>query len=281
MGNALGSAFGGALRLAWRLPAVVVALLVLLLSVTATARWPGVQRRCLRWGAQRLCQAFSVTLPKPLALPPEPCLLVSNHISWLDVVVFAAVLPPEDGTCFLAKQEVGGWPVIGPFARRLGIAFIDRTSKFRSYRALPALGDVLGERPLFFFPEGTTTAGHDFAPLRPMGLALSSRTGASVQPFYLAYLDARGSRTTAPAFVGDDTLLESVLRLARAPAVQVHLETLQALPAGDRKAQARALGAAFRSAAARVREREAASLGGAAEAQLGASAEVASRHRWA
>ena len=281
MGNALGSAFWVGMRLTWRVPAVVLALLVLLLSVTATARWPGPQRRCLRWGARRLCQAFSVTLPEAPTLPSEPALLVSNHISWLDVVVFAAVLPLEARTCFLAKAEVGSWPVIGPFAKGLGMAFIDRTSAFRSYRALPALAEVLGERSLFLFPEGTTTAGDDLAPLKPMGLALSARTGVSVQPFYLAYLDARGARTRAPAFVGDDTLLESVLRLAKAPAVRVHLETLPSLPPEDRKAQARRLSSAFREAASRVRAPGAHCSGRAAQAELGTGTEITSGHRWA
>ncbi|MGB0318665.1 MAG: lysophospholipid acyltransferase family protein, partial [Pseudomonadales bacterium] len=238
-------------RCVLRLPFVLLALLGLLLSVTATARWPSLQRRCLRWGSWTLCQAFSVRLPAPLALPASPQLIVVNHISWLDVVVLSALLPPALETRFLAKAEVGRWPVIGPFARGLGMAFIDRSSAFRSYRALPALAKGLQARSLLFFPEGTTTDGVGVAPLKPMGFELAARAGVPVQPLFLRYFDGAGRLSPAPAFLGDDTLLESVLRLARAPAVAVEVERLPALPAAPRKALARSVEEGLRAAAER------------------------------
>lgn len=234
-----------------RLPWVVITLLGLLLTVTATAGWPRLQRHCLRGGSWALCRAFSVRLPAPLALPSSPQLLVANHISWLDVVVLSALLPPDAGTRFLAKAEVGRWPVIGPFARGLGMAFMDRTSAFRSYRALPALGEGLRARPLLFFPEGTTTGGEGIAPLKPMGFELAARTGVPVQPLFLRYRDGAGHLSRAPAFLGDDTLLESVLRLARAPAVEVEVTVLPALSAAPRKTLARTVEEGFRAVAAR------------------------------
>ena len=238
-------------RCVLRLPFVLLALLGLLLSVTATARWPSLQRRCLRWGSWTLCQAFSVRLPAPLALPASPQLIVVNHISWLDVVVLSALLPPALETRFLAKAEVGRWPVIGPFARGLGMAFIDRSSAFRSYRALPALAKGLQARSLLFFPEGTTTDGVGVAPLKPMGFELAVRAGVPVQPLFLRYFDGAGRLSPAPAFLGDDTLLESVLRLARAPAVAVEVERLPALPAAPRKALARSVEEGLRGVAER------------------------------
>ena len=238
-------------RCVLRLPFVLLALLGLLLSVTATARWPSLQRRCLRWGSWTLCQAFSVRLPAPLALPASPQLIVVNHISWLDVVVLSALLPPALETRFLAKAEVGRWPVIGPFARGLGMAFIDRSSAFRSYRALPALAKGLQARSLLFFPEGTTTDGVGVAPLKPMGFELAARTGIPVQPLFLRYRDGTGRLSRAPAFLGDDTLLESVLRLACAPAVTVEVERLSALPAAPRKALARSVEEGLRGVAER------------------------------
>jgi len=236
-------------RCVLRLPFVVLTLLGLLLSVSVTARWPGLQRQCLRRGSWALCQAFSVRLPAPLTLPASPQLIVANHISWLDVVVLSALLPPAAGTCFLAKAEVARWPVIGAFARGLGMAFIDRTSAFRSYRALPSLAEGLRARSLLFFPEGTTTDGEGIAPLKPMGFELSARTGVPVQPLFLRYRDGAGRLSRAPAFLGDDTLLESVLRLACAPALAVEVEVLPALPAAPRKRLAHSVSANLRAMA--------------------------------
>lgn len=238
-------------RCVQRLPLVVITLLGLLLSVTVAARWPGLQRQCLRWGSWALCQAFSVRLPAPLGLPSSPQLIVANHISWLDVVVLSALLPPAAGTCFLAKAEVARWPVIGAFARGLGMAFIDRTSAFKSYRALPALAEGLRVRSLLFFPEGTTTGGEGIAPLKPMGFELAARTGIPVQPLFLRYRDGAGRLSQAPAFLGDATLLESVLRLALAPAVRVEVEVLPALSAAPRKRLAHSVAASFGAVAER------------------------------
>ena len=234
-----------------RLPFVLITLLGLLLTVTATARWPSLQRRCLRWGSWALYQAFSVRLPAPLDLPASPQLIVANHISWLDVVVLSALLPPAAGTCFLAKAEVARWPVIGAFARGLGMAFIDRTSAFRSYRSLPALAAGLRTHSLLFFPEGTTTDGEGIAPLKPMGFELAARTGVPVQPLFLRYRDGTGRLSRAPAFLGDDTLLESVLRLASAPGVSVDVEVLPALSAAPRKRLAHSVAASFTAVAER------------------------------
>jgi 1-acyl-sn-glycerol-3-phosphate acyltransferase len=238
-------------RCVLRLPFVVLTLLGLLLSVSVTARWPGLQRQCLRRGSWALCQAFSVRLPAPLTLPASPQLIVANHISWLDVVVLSALLPPAAGTCFLAKAEVARWPVIGAFARGLGMAFIDRTSAFRSYRALPSLAEGLRARSLLLFPEGTTTDGAGIAPLKPMGFELAARTGVPVQPLFLRYCDGAGRLSRAPAFLGDDTLLESVLRLACAPAVAVTVAVLPVLPAAPRKGLAQAVAASFTAVAER------------------------------
>ncbi len=238
-------------RCVLRLPFVVLTLLGLLLSVSVTARWPGLQRQCLRRGSWALCQAFSVRLPAPLTLPASPQLIVANHISWLDVVVLSALLPPAAGTCFLAKAEVARWPVIGAFARSLGMAFIDRTSAFRSYRALPTLAEGLRARSLLFFPEGTTTDGAGIAPLKPMGFELAARTGVPVQPLFLRYRDGAGRLSRAPAFLGDDTLLESVLRLACAPALAVEVEVLPVLPAAPRKRLAHSVAASFTAVAER------------------------------
>ena len=238
-------------RCVLRLPFVLLSLLGLLLSVSVTARWPGLQRQCLRRGSWALCQAFSVRLPAPLDLPASPQLIVANHISWLDVVVLSALLPPAAGTCFLAKAEVARWPVIGAFARGLGMAFIDRTSAFRSYRSLPALAAGLRTHSLLFFPEGTTTDGEGIAPLKPMGFELAARTGVPVQPLFLRYRDGRGRLSRAPAFLGDDTLLESVLRLASAPGVSVDVEVLPALSAAPRKRLAHSVAASFTAVAER------------------------------
>lgn len=93
--------------------------------------------------------------------PPECGLLVSNHLSYLDILVLGATQP----TVFVAKRELRGWPVIGRVTRCAGTIFIDRT-RLRDVRR------VVGELPrpvaegavVAFFPEGTSTDGRTVLP---------------------------------------------------------------------------------------------------------------------
>src|SRR5690606_24032379 len=45
--------------------------------------------------------------------PQRPVLFVSNHTSWLDIVVLSALMPVS----FIAKHEVAGWPLFGWLAK--------------------------------------------------------------------------------------------------------------------------------------------------------------------
>lgn len=91
-----------------------------------------------------------------LGNPPMRGLVVSNHLSYLDVVVLAALMP----CFFVAKSEIAGWPVFGRAARAGGTIFLVRTSR-------ASASDVAGEIkrrlalpvPVLLFPEGTSTDG--------------------------------------------------------------------------------------------------------------------------
>ena len=79
-----------------------------------------------RWSLQ-LLRLLSVRLEvrgEPAELPPR-CLLVMNHVSWLDVFLINAVHP----AMFVAKSEVQGWPLIGRLVSQTGTLYIDRRRK--------------------------------------------------------------------------------------------------------------------------------------------------------
>jgi 1-acyl-sn-glycerol-3-phosphate acyltransferase len=88
--------------------------------------------------------------------PPLHGLVVSNHLSYLDVLAYASIAP----CVFVAKQEVQSWPVFGTFATMAGTIYVDRER-----RAGNADASVLIERalqagvPVVLFPEGTSSDG--------------------------------------------------------------------------------------------------------------------------
>ncbi|MFI8191888.1 lysophospholipid acyltransferase family protein [Streptomyces sp. NPDC085946] len=174
------------------------------------------------------------------AAPAGGLLLVAHHVSWLDVPLLAAVRPAR----MLAKAEVRRWPVAGPLAARGGTLFIDRDR----LRALPETvarlaGALRAGRAVAVFPEGSTWCGRAQGPFRPAVFQAALDAGAPVQPVRIRYLGADGTARTAPAFVGEDTLLASLWRVASARGLVAEVEVRAPIPAGrhpDRRALARA-----------------------------------------
>ncbi|GGM44544.1 hypothetical protein GCM10011608_31560 [Micromonospora sonchi] len=143
---------------------------------------PAGERHALTHGwARATARACGVRLTVRGRLPRRRVLLVANHLSWWDILALLAVAPAR----LVAKHEVGRWPLIGVLARAAGTLFVDRPRP-------PA-----GFRPAMF--QAAIDAGAPVVPLR-----IGYRCGAT------------GAPTTAPAFVGDETLLRSVRR-ARHP----------------------------------------------------------------
>ena len=87
---------------------------------------------------------------------PVRGLVVSNHLSYLDIIIISAAMP----CFFVAKMEVGNWPYFGKAARMGGTIFVDRSS----LESANAVAEQITERlklpiPVLLFPEGTSTDG--------------------------------------------------------------------------------------------------------------------------
>ncbi|MGD1237179.1 lysophospholipid acyltransferase family protein [Mycobacterium seoulense] len=164
-------------------------------------------------------------------------LVVSPHMSWLDVFAIGSVLPGS----FVARADMFTGPATGIVARILKIIPIERSS----LRRLPAVVDIVARRlsggqTVVCFPEGTTWCGRDGGAFYPAMFQAAIDASRPVQPLRLTYHHADGSVSTVPAFVGDETLVESIRRLltVRRTLARVHVESLQ-LPGTDRRALAR------------------------------------------
>jgi 1-acyl-sn-glycerol-3-phosphate acyltransferase len=100
---------------------------------------------------------------------------------------------------------------VGTVARRFG-TFFHRRGSFRcAARTKDRLSRTLrGGEPVAFFPEGTTTRGTALSRFYPALFQAAVDSGAAVRPVSIRYRDANGRPTSAPAYVGDMSILESV-----------------------------------------------------------------------
>jgi len=147
-------------------------------------------------------------------------LVTANHVSWLDIPAVLAVEPAR----VVAKSDVRGWPVIGLLAARGGTLFIDRNRLRRLPSTVVEIAGVLRDgQNVLVFPEGSTWCGRTQCRFYPAAFQAAIDAGAPVRPVALRYRLADGSLTTAPAFVGDDTLIVSVMRVVATRGLVVEL----------------------------------------------------------
>jgi 1-acyl-sn-glycerol-3-phosphate acyltransferase len=218
-----------------RVIAICLALLVLLI-VAVPVQWTAVR---LGWPSRRLlpiacCRVLSRLLQLKVQAHGAPLrggarLFAANHVSWLDILALCSVEP----VCFLAKKEVGSWPIVSAFVRLQETVLIDRKRR----RAIPGANAAMAQRMLagrgmLLFPEGTTGDGLSLAKFKSSHFAsardfLAQAEGVdqvAVQPIAIRYSSPRA------AWHGDATLLPHVWSLLKGAPLQCDLVFGEPLP---------------------------------------------------
>jgi 1-acyl-sn-glycerol-3-phosphate acyltransferase len=146
-----------------------------------------------------------------------PALIVSNHISWLDISVIHAARHCR----FVSKSDVRDWPLVGRLASGSRTLFIERSSRKDALRMVKDMADAMKEGDVVaVFPEGTTSDGRDLLPFHANLIQSAIQADAPVQPMSLKFVDARTGETSfAPCYIGDDTLIGSMWRTLTAPPI--------------------------------------------------------------
>lgn len=160
-------------------------------------------------------------------------LVVTPHVSWIDPFVIYALMP----STFVTKVEVTQSPGLDLMARVMKLIPIDRGK----LRGLPGVVHTVADRlrsgvTVVAFPEATTWCGMAHGTFRPAMFQAAIDAGRPVQPLRLGYHHRDGRLSTVPAFIGDDTLGRSFMRVVSAPptVARVHVEELQ-LPGTHRR----------------------------------------------
>ena len=200
-------------RAAWRLLRVVLHIFIGVVTVYTVMPRLSVAKRHVR------VQVWSLVMLDRLGIqlvvegsPPivGPMLLVSNHISWVDIAVMHATRHCR----FVSKDEIARWPVVSTLANAADTLYITRESRRDAMRVVHQMAECLqGGDVLAIFPEGTTGDGSTLLPFHANLLQAAIAADAPVQPVALQFVDAAsGQISFAPCYVGDDTLWQSLWR---------------------------------------------------------------------
>jgi 1-acyl-sn-glycerol-3-phosphate acyltransferase len=176
----------------------------------------------------------------------RPLLIVSNHVSWLDISVITSAGPVS----FVAKREVASWPVFGLLAKLQRSIFVDRERRLKSVNSNSEIASrLLCGDVIVLFAEGTSGDGKNVLPFRSALIGSAAQVlsltpeepQVFMQPLSVAYTG--GGREIAP-WHGDMDLLPHLAKVLRTPKIEVVLSWGAPVAYDaqtDRKEMARAL----------------------------------------
>ena len=145
-------------------------------------------------------------------------IFVSNHISWLDILIINSTLD----VVFVAKKEVRSWPGLGFLAVLGQTIFIERKSLNALSQKHALEGCLKKGQSIFFFPEGTSTDGSTVKKFKSSlfevcyGDWFKKNNCGSVQPVTIVY---RSPVENDPGFYSfwreEDTIFENIKKIIK------------------------------------------------------------------
>jgi lyso-ornithine lipid O-acyltransferase len=165
--------------------------------------------------------------------PPSSGLIVSNHVSYLDILAFSAAVP----CVFVSKAEVAGWPIFGRYARWAGTVFVRRHDRADAARANLSVAEALHEGvPVVLFPEGTTSNSRHVLRFHPTMLQPAIDAVACITPCAISYELEDGDVTQEVCWWADVKLLPHVWNLLGKKPVRARIVFGEPIEAkGERK----------------------------------------------
>ena len=232
------------LRIAGRIGWFLVELIIVLLNYFFTAAFaPKNSKRLARaaWlhrASRRHLKIFghSADVAGPV---PQSGLLVSNHLSYLDILTIAAITP----AVFVSKADVRRWPVFGWCAALAGTIFVDRARRTQVGVVNREIQEALAEGALVvLFPEGKSSNGQTVLPFKSSLLEPATKPGQPLATGWIHYAIEDGDAGAEVCYWGNHTFFPHLLNLLgkRRVRATVRFGQFQG-PHNDRKQLAREL----------------------------------------
>ena len=169
---------------------------------------------------RRFSAIVNLCITKQGEPPEQGALLVSNHVSWLDIIVIGQYLPAY----FVAKSDILSWPIIGYLSKQGGTIFIRRGDKKHIKATTEKMVWVLKQNSnIIAFPEGTTTSGDEVLSFHASLFQPALLTRSAIQPVALQY---QGEAKQQAPFIGDDDFIPHLIKMLSLDKIEVHVSFL-------------------------------------------------------
>ena len=161
--------------------------------------------------ARRILKSLDITYTVE-GEPATSGLVVSNHLSYIDIMVLSAAMP----CFFVAKIEIGGWPFFGKAARCGGTIFVDRSSQESAQSVAAQMTERLKlpiPIPVLLFPEGTSTDGSEVIRFHSRLIDPATSLGVPITTAAVRYRIHDGTPERELCWYGDETFLNHLWKV--------------------------------------------------------------------
>jgi len=213
------------LRIIWRFLLLAEVVLVAIMDFFFRCAFHKKNFHCLRglWLQRHSRRALNIFKLKPQVAGQIPSrgLLISNHLSYLDILVIASITP----AIFVSKKEVKHWPVFGLCAQMGGTLFVDRERRTQVSETNDEIQNALDDGALVvLFPEGTSSSGETVLPFKS---ALLQPAIGQTHPIFVAHIQYAlddGDAGNEICYWGDHAFFPHVLNLMSKRAVRATIK---------------------------------------------------------
>jgi len=184
------------------------------------------KKKLIRNWSKRLLKIFKINLETnqdlDKILSSKKFLIVSNHISWIDIFLINSIFPVS----FLSKGDVAKWPFIGKLTKSADTIYINRGNKKSLSSASNQIEKKLKEmNNVYFFPEGFATDGSKLLTFKSNFFQTAINCNVNILPLAIRYT-SQGQFTPAPSYAGDISLAQSMLALIKSKNLKAKISVL-------------------------------------------------------
>jgi 1-acyl-sn-glycerol-3-phosphate acyltransferase len=215
-------------RALWRLARTLLLVVCGILAARLAFPWlaPALQHRLIGHWSRQVLRALGVRVEQHGGPHDEACLLVANHVSWLDIMALHATCAQAR---FVAMAELQQWPGVAGLVDAAGTIYLQRERKRDLLRVVrEATAALRAGGHVAVFPEGVVSDGRGLPRFHANLLQAAIDAGVPVQPVALRYADVAGPVSDAVRFTGAITLGQSLWRIAHAEGLVLHVRMLPA-----------------------------------------------------